>query len=208
MGTVNVFTSAKEAGVKRVIFASSSSVYGDQKEFPLREDMTPSPKSPYALQKLVGEQFAKVFTELYGLPVVCLRFFCVYGSRLLFDSDYSLVLGKFLKLAKEGKPLIIYGDGEQTRGFCYVDDIVNANVLAMEKDLKGGEIINTGGDRAISVNFLADLIGGEKEYKEERQGDVKHTRADISKAKELLDWSPEVSFEDGVNKTREWFQKQ
>lgn len=207
-GTVNVFTAAKEAKVKRVIFASSSSVYGDQEEFPLREDMTPKPKSPYALQKLVGEKFAKLFTELYNIPIISLRFFCVYGPRLLFDSDYSLVLGKFLKFKKQGEPLTIFGDGEQTRGFCYVSDIVKACVLAMSSEkLQGGEVINTGGDRAVSVNYLADLIGGQKVYLEERKGDVKHTKADISKAKELLGWSPEVSFEQGVEKTQEWFSK-
>ncbi len=209
LGTVNVFTLAKEAGVKRVIFASSSSVYGDQKEFPLREDMIPNPKSPYALQKYVGEQFAKIFFELYEFPIVCLRFFCVFGPRLLFDSDYSLVLGKFLKLNKEGNPLTIFGNGEQTRGFCYVEDIAKACVLAMESDkLNGMEIINTGGERAISVNFLADLIGGEKKYLPERSGDVMHTKADIQKAKELLGWSPKISFEEGVKKTQEWFLKQ
>jgi len=143
LGTVNVFKAAIEAKVKRVIFASSSSVYGNQEKLPFKEDMEPNPISPYALQKLVGEQFAKLFTKLYGLPIISLRYFNIYGPRVDFDSDYSLVIGKFLKQKAEGKPLTIFGDGEQTRGFCYVDDVVEANIKAMKSEkLKGGEVIN------------------------------------------------------------------
>src|SRR3989344_4309572 len=186
-GTVNVFYAAKEAGVKRVVFASSSSVYGNQKKLPLRETMEPKPMSPYGLQKLVGEQFARLFLELYGLPVVCLRYFNVYGPRIDFDSDYSLVLGKFLKQHSQTKPLTIYGDGRQTRAFCYIDDVVAVTLRAMvSPKIRGGEVINVGQSTANSVEELARLIGGNVRYLPPRLGDVRHTKADISRAKLLL----------------------
>ncbi len=209
MGTINVFEAAKQSKVMRVISTSSSSVYGNQDKLPLKEDMAPSPISPYGLQKLVGEQFAKIYSELYGLPVVSLRPFNVYGPRIDVNSGYSLALGKFLKQKSEGKPLTIYGDGEQTRGYCYVGDLVNAYVAAMQSNkIKGGEVINAGSDKSYTVNFLADLIGGEKTYGPERLGDIRHTQADVSKAKELLGWTPEMDFVEGVQKTIEWFNEQ
>jgi len=208
LGTIDVFKAAIEANVKRIIFASSSSVYGEQKTLPLKESVTPNPLSPYGLQKLVGERFAKLFTELYKIPIISLRYFNVFGPRVDFDSDYSLVLGKFLRLRKEGKPLTIFGDGEQTRAFCFIDDVVLANIKAMEeRKLKGGEIINIGSEKSYSVNYLAKLIGGKIQYLPPRIGDVRHTKADILLAKKLLSWTPEVSFEEGVKKTQEWFQK-
>ncbi len=208
LGTINVFKAAIDGGVKRVIFASSSAVYGNQEKLPLREDMTPKPISPYGLQKLVGEQFARLFTNLYKVPIISLRFFNVFGTRIDFNSNYSLVIGKFLKQKAENKPLTIYGDGEQTRGFCYVDDVVRANILAMESEkLKGGEIINISSGESYSINYLADLIGGEKQYLPPRKGDVRHTKADITLAKELLNWQPKIPFEEGLKKVQEWFNK-
>lgn len=207
LGTINVFKAAIDNRVKRIVFASSSSVYGNQEKLPLREDMVPEPISPYALQKLVGEQFAKLFTNLYKIPIVSLRYFNVYGPRIDFDSDYSLVIGKFLRLKKEGKPLTIFGDGKQTRGFCYIDDVVKANIKAIESEkFKGGEIINIGSNKSYSVNYLAELIGGKKEYLAPREGDPLHTKADISLANELLDWTSEIDFDKGVQKTKEWFE--
>ena len=206
-GTVNVFRAAKEAKAKRVVFASSSSAYGDQKKLPLRESMEPNPVSPYGLQKLVGEQFARLFSEFYELPVVCLRYFNVYGPRIDFDSDYSLVLGKFLKQHSEEKSLTIYGDGKQTRAFCYIDDVVVATQKAMvSPKIRGGEVINVGQSTANSVEELARLIGGNIRYLSPRPGDVRHTKADISRAKLLLGWKPHVSFKEGVRRTQEWFQ--
>jgi len=207
LGTVNVFKAAIDGEVKRIVFASSSSVYGNQKELPLREDMTPGPISPYALQKFTGENFAKLFTELYKVPIISLRYFNVYGPRIDFNSDYSLVIGKFLKQNSENNPLTIFGDGEQTRAFCYIDDVVEANIKALEsKKLKGGEVINVGSEISQTVNYLAELIGGEVQYLPPRPGDIRHTKADISKARELLDWEPKVSFEEGVKKVKEWFK--
>lgn len=208
LGTINVLRTASKNKVKRVIFASSSSVYGNQKELPLKENMLPSPISPYGLQKLVGEQFAKLFTQIYKTPVISLRYFNVFGPRADFNSEYSLVIGKFLKLRSQEKPLTIFGDGEQARGFCYIDDVVQANIQAMEKEkLKGGEIINIGSEKSYSINYLSQLIGGEVQYLSSRPGDVLYTRADISLARELLSWEPKVSFEQGIKKTKEWFQK-
>ena len=208
LGTVNVFKAAIENSAKRIVFSSSSSVYGDQKKLPLKEDMAPNPLSPYALQKLAGEQFAKLFTQLYKIPTICLRYFNVYGPRIDFNSDYSLVLGKFLKLRAQNKPLTIFGDGKQTRGFCYVNDVVEANIKAMESSkLKGGEVFNIGQEKSYSINYLSKLIGGEIQYLPRRLGDVLHTKADVSLAKELLDWQPKVDFPEGVESTKKWFQE-
>jgi UDP-glucose 4-epimerase len=209
MGTVNVFKACLEAKAERIIFASSSSVYGNQKKLPLKENMPANPVSPYALQKYVCEKFAKLFSDLYKIPIVSLRYFNVYGPRIDFDSEYSLVIGKFLKQKAQGKPLTIYGDGNQTRGFCYVDDVVEANILAMKsKKIKGGEVINIGNEESYSINYLAKLIGGKVKYLPPRLGDVLHTRADITLAKKLLNWSPKIDFNEGIKKTIEWFQAQ
>jgi len=206
IGTINVFKAASDNKVKRVVFASSSSVYGDQERLPLIEKMIPSPLSPYALQKLAGEQWAKLFGELYNLPIISLRFFNVYGPRTDPNSDYSLVIAKFLKLKSENKPLTVFGSGEQTRGFCYVDDVVEACIKAIESDkLKGEEIINIGSEKSYSVNYLAKLFSDKVEYLPPRKGDVFHTKADIGLAKEFLGWEPKVSFEEGVEKTKQWF---
>ena len=208
MGTVNVFKASIEAKAKRIIFASSSSVYGNQKKLPLKESMIPDPLSPYGLQKLTCERFVKMFTDLYGIPIVSLRYFNVFGPRVDFESDYSLVIGKFLRQFTKKEPLTIFGDGEQTRGFCYVDDVNEANIKSMEsKKIKGGEVINVGSNKSHSVNYLAKLIGGQKKYLSPREGDPLHTQADVSLAKELLGWQPKTSFEDGLEEVKKWFQE-
>ena len=209
IGTINVFKAAADNKVKRVIFSSSSSVYGNQDTLPLIETMVPDPISPYAIQKFTGERFAKVFSDLYGLLIISLRYFNCYGPRVDFDSDYSLVIGKFLKQKAEGKTLTIFGDGEQTRGFSYVTDVVKANILASESNkVQAGEVINISSGDSQSINYIADLIGGEKQYLPVRKGDVLHTKADISKAKELLGWEPTISFEQGMEKVKVWFNKE
>lgn len=208
LGTVNVFKSAIDHKCKKVVFASSSSVYGNQDRLPLEESMTPNPLSPYGLQKLSGEQFAKMFNNLYKIPIVCLRYFNVYGPRIDFNSDYSLVLGKFLKLRSENKPLTIYGNGEQTRGFCFIEDVVSANIKAMESEkIKGGEVINIGQEKSYSINYLSKLIGGQVQYLPPRPGDPLHTQADISLARNLLSWEPKVDFKDGVELVKKWYGK-
>jgi len=207
MGTINVFKAAAESKVKRVIFASSSSVYGDQEKLPLIENMIPGPISPYALQKLAGEEWAKLFTNLYDMPVVSLRFFNIYGPRNDPESDYSLVIAKFLKQKSQAKTLTIFGGGEQTRGFCYIDDLLEALLKAMTSEkLKGGEVMNIGSEKSHSVNYLAGLISDKVGYLPPRKGDVLHTKADIDLAKELLSWEPKVSFDQGVEKTKQWFE--
>jgi len=209
LGTVNVFKAAVDAKVKRVIFSSSSAIYGEQKALPFKENMEPNPVSPYALQKLVGEQFAVLFTKLYKVPIISLRYFNVYGPRIDFDSEYGLVIGKFLNQRAQNKALTIFGDGEQTRGFCYIDDIIRANIKTMKSEkLKGGEIINISSEDSYSINYLAELIGGEVQYLSPRLGDPHHTKADITLAKNLLNWKPKISFKEGLKKVQSWFNSQ
>lgn len=206
LGTVNVFKAAIDTKVKRVIFASSSAIYGEQKILPFKENMEPNPVSPYALQKLTGEQFAVLFTKLYKIPIISLRYFNVYGPRIDFDSDYGLVIGKFLNQRAQNKPLTIFGDGEQTRGFCYIDDVTDANIKAVQSEkIKGGEVINISSEESHTINYLAKVIGGEVKYLPPRPGDPLHTKADITLAKNLLDWEPKIGFEEGVKRTQNWF---
>ena len=195
-GTFNILKIAKEYKVKKLIFASSSSVYGDQ-GLPLKETMIPQPISPYALHKQIGEQYLRMFNLVYGLPTLSLRFFNVYGKRADPESEYSLVIAKFKKLKAEGKPLTIYGDGEQTRDFTYVDDVVDACILAMEKPVQN-KIINICNGKQTSINEIADLIGGKKAYCPPRKGDLLHTLGDNTKVKSLLGWQPKISVEEGI----------
>lgn len=197
-GTLQVLISAQKAGVKRFIFSSSGSVYGDQPVLPLVETMDPAPQSPYALHKSIGEQYCRLWSEIFKLPTVCLRYFNVYGAGQDPDGPYALVVGKFMKMKKEGKPLTITSDGKQTRDFTHVRDVVRANLLAaLSANVGNGEVINIGAGREQSVNKLAELMGGPVEYIPARL-EPRHFRADIAKAKELLGWSPEVLFEDGI----------
>jgi len=205
LGTLSVLIAAKDAGVKKVIYSSSSSVYGEQEKLPLHEDMVPNPKSPYALQKLVGEKYCHLFYKLHGLPAVSLRFFNVYGPRISFEGSYILVLGVFLQQKMKGEPLTVEGDGEQSRDFTYVGDIVRAAILAMESDKVGkGEVINIGAGNNHTINELARLIGGEIIYKPAREGDMRHTLADNRKAKELLGWESIIHIEEGIEKVKKW----
>ena len=200
-GTYNVLKSAMDNKVKKVIFASTAALYGEC-DYPAKEDDPICPESPYAFQKAVGEGYMKLFSKVYGLPTLSLRFFNVYGRRSDPDNPYSLVISKFLKLKKEEKPLIIYGNGKQTRDFVYVDDVINACIKAMESPISN-EVINVCSGEAISINDLADLIGGEKQYLPVRKGDVLHTLGDNSKAKELLQWTPKVQIEEGIRRMTE-----
>lgn len=197
-GTQNVLIASKEGGVERVIYSASSSAYGDQKVMPLVETMTPNPKSPYGLHKYVGEVYAKVWSEVYGLETVSLRYFNVYGPRINPEGAYPLAIGKFLQQLKAGKPLTIWGDGTQTRDFTNVRDVVRANLLAMESKKVGkGEVINIGNGKNFSVNELAKLIGGSVVHEAPRV-EPHDTLADNSLARKLLGWVPEVSLEEGI----------
>ena len=195
-GTINVLEFARKWNVRKVIFASSSSVYGDQR-LPYKESLHKKPISPYALHKAVGEEYMRMYDIVYGLPTLSLRFFNVYGPRCNADSPYSLVIGKFLKMKAEGKPLTIFGDGEQSRDFTYVSDVVNGLILAMEKQTHG-RVINLCNGKNVNINKIADLIGGEKQYLPPRQGDVKHTLGDPRLAKRFLKWHGKISIEEGL----------
>jgi nucleoside-diphosphate-sugar epimerase len=204
-GTMNVLLAAKENNVQRVVYAASSSAYGNQAVMPLSEDMPANPVSPYGLQKYVGELYARVFSEVYSLPTVSVRFFNVYGPRLDPQGAYALVIGKFLQQKKERKPLTITGDGEQTRDFTHVTDIVRGTMLAAISDKVGkGEVINLGRGEQVTVNRIAELIGGPSTHIEPRF-EPRHTKADTRKAKELLGWEPRVSIEEGIAELKKIF---
>lgn len=204
-GTQNVLIASKEGGVKRVVYSASSSAYGDQKVLPLVETMTPNPKSPYGLHKYVGEVYCKVWSTVYGLETVSLRYFNVYGPRLNPEGAYALAMGKFLRQRKEGKPMTIWGDGTQTRDFTHVRDVARANLLAMESDKVGlGEVINIGAGKNYSVNQLTTIIGGPVEH-EPPKVEPHDTLANNSLANELLGWKPEVVFEEGVAELKKDF---
>src|SRR5271165_5748 len=213
-GTVNVLIAARDAGVKRVVYAASSSAYGDTPTLPKREDMTPIPLSPYAVAKLAGEMYMRVFYGVYGLPTVCLRYFNIFGPRQDPTSQYSAVLAKFITLMLRGERPTIYGDGEQSRDFNYIDNAVAVNLLAAtapEKDV-AGQTFNIATGRRYNLNetiaLLRPLTGytGDVEYAAERTGDIKHSLADISRAQQKLGYQPLVNFEEGLRRTVEWYR--
>ena len=198
VGTLNILIAAKDAGVKRLIYSSSSSVYGDADILPISEKSEIKPKSPYALQKYNGEMYAKLFNQIYGLETVCLRYFNVFGMGQSSIGAYASVIAKFLSLKRENKILTIFGDGDQTRDFVNVSDVVNANILAAKSDRVGhGESINIGSGKKYSVNEIAKIIGGKIEYLPPRI-EPKESLADITLAKFLLDWEPKVEFGKGL----------
>ncbi len=204
-GVLSVLLASRDGKVGKVVYSASSSAYGDQLTLPLSEEMLPQPKSPYALQKYVGEHYCRIFSTVFGLPTVSLRYFNVYGQRADPNGPYAQAIIKFLDLRKQGKPLTITGDGEQTRDSVHVTDIVRANVLAYETDaIRQGEVINIGSGRNVSVNEIARMIGGDVVYIAPRI-EPHDTRADIRRAKELIGWEPRVSLEEGIAELkREW----
>ena len=198
-GTLNILLSARDSGVRRVVYSASSSAYGDQKSMPLNESMPTGPMSPYGLQKLIGEQYCSVFSICYGLETVSLRYFNVYGEGQVVGGAYSTAVGIFLKQKQEGSKLTVTNDGEQRRDFTYVGDVAEANILAStSKKVGKGEVINIGKGKNYSMNEIADIIGGEKEYIGDRL-EPKETLADNSKAKELLGWEPKVDIKDWLS---------
>ena len=210
--TLNVLIAARDAGVKRVVFAGSSSVFGDTPTLPKHEDMPTNPMSPYGLQKLVGEQYCRMFTRLYGLETVTTRYFNVFGPRQDPGSPYSGVISLFITALLAGKQPTIHGDGGQTRDFTFVANVVDGVIRAAETPGVGGEVFNVATNGRVSLNeLLATLnriLGTNLEplHGPERSGDVRHSQADISKAARLLGYKPIVSFEDGLRKTVEWFR--
>jgi nucleoside-diphosphate-sugar epimerase len=198
VGTLNVLVAARDSGVRRVVYSGSSSVYGDQPTLPLIESMAPNPLNPYALQKLAGEQYTRIFHRLFRLETLTLRYFNVYGPRMATEGAYLTVISVFLRQKRAGDPLTIHGDGSQTRDFTHVNDVVRANVLAMDAVVADGRAINIGRGRNLSVNRIAELIGGPTVYLPPRPGDARHTLADLSQAREILGWEPELATEDAV----------
>jgi len=202
-GTVNVLTAAHKGGVKKVIFSSSGATYGDQEVMPLVETMPTDPKSPYGLHKICSEQYCRLWSNVYGLPTISLRYFNVYGPRLDPEGAYALAVGKFLKQKDEGKPITITGDGKQTRDFIHVNDVVSANLLAAENESTvNGEIFNIGSGEETTINELAQLIGGEIRYIPPRLEPYRSV-ADNSFAKKYLTWEPQISIEKGIKELKE-----
>ena len=210
--TLNVLVAARDAGVRRLVYAGSSSAYGDTAVLPKREDMPANPRSPYALQKLVGEQYCQLFTTLYGLETVTIRYFNVFGPRQDPSSAYSGVISQFAKALTQGQRPTIYGDGHNTRDFTYIDNVVDGVVRASEAREASGEVINvaTGGRISLLQLFEAmkKITGADVEpiFAEPRPGDVRDSQADITKAKRLLGYEPLVSFEEGLARTVEWYR--
>jgi nucleoside-diphosphate-sugar epimerase len=208
--TLNVLVAARQAGVKRLVYAGSSSAYGDTPTLPKREDMQTKPLSPYALQKLVGEQYCQMFTQLYGFPTVTTRYFNVFGPRQDPGSPYSGVISLFATALLGGRRPIIHGDGEQTRDFTYISNVVDGVLRACEAPNAAGEVINVATGLRISLNgllrVLNSLVGANVQavYEEARAGDVRDSQADISKAKALLGYEPAVPLEDGLKRTLDW----
>lgn len=200
-GTLRVLKAAVDAGVRRVVYSSSSSVYGDQPVLPLTEDMPPNPLNPYACQKLMGEIYARNFHRVYGLETVCLRYFNVYGPRQAMEGAYRLVIGIFLDQRQRGEPLTVDGDGEQTRDFTWVGDVVRANLLAADSPRVGvGESVNVGSGQETSINRVAQLIGGPTVHRAPRGFDERFKRASVVRARELLGWEPKVGIEEGIGR--------
>jgi UDP-glucose 4-epimerase len=207
---LNVLVAARDAGVTRLVYAGSSSAYGNTPTLPKREDMPPNPLSPYALQKLVAEQYGQMFTRLYGFETVTTRYFNVFGPRQDPGSPYSGVISLFATALLQGKQPVIYGDGEQTRDFTYVANVVDGVLRACEAPKAAGEVMNVATGGRISLNELLRamnrIVGTNLEavYKDERAGDVKDSQADISKAKALLGYTPLVELEEGLRLTLDW----
>jgi nucleoside-diphosphate-sugar epimerase len=211
-GTLNVLVAAKELKVKRVVFAASSSAYGETATLPKVETMQPEPISPYGVTKYVGELYGQTFGRCYGLENVALRYFNIFGPRQDPSSPYSGVLAKFCTSYLEETPPVVFGDGEQTRDFTYVDNAVQANLLACEAPNASGKVFNVGTGGRTSLNEVLHALGKitgktlEAKYEPPREGDIRDSQADISQAKELLGYDPQVSFEEGLSRTFEWYR--
>ncbi len=213
-GTVTLLEAARESGVKRLVFASSSSVYGNSPEFPRTETQKPAPVSPYAVSKLAGEYYLRCFYELHGLETVALRFFNVFGPRQNPNSQYAAVIPRFIQAVLEGRPPTVYGDGEQSRDFTFIADLVDGIYRACQAAAAAGEVMNVACGRRTSLNQLLDLLRAltnkkiAAHYTDPRPGDVRHSMADIEKAKAILDFEPRFSIAEGLAETYRWYESQ
>jgi UDP-glucose 4-epimerase len=203
-GTLNVLIASKESKVEKVIYSASSSAYGNQKKLPLKENFPACPLSPYGLQKYIGEEYCRIFTEIYGLKTVSLRYFNVYGPGMSDKGSYLAVFAVFLNQVKNKKPMTILGDGEQTRSFTHVRDVVRANILAAKSNKTGSaEVINICSSKFYSVNEITKMIGGKVNYLPKRIGEIKKSFGDNSLAKKILEWKPEEDFKKGIDELKE-----
>jgi nucleoside-diphosphate-sugar epimerase len=213
IGTLNLLIAARDANVRRVVFGASSSAYGNSEVLPKVETMTADPLSPYAVNKFTGELYCKVFTRVYGLETVSLRYFNVFGPRQDPTSQYSAVIPRFIQAILADQRPVIFGDGEQSRDFTYIQNVVDATQLACRARDVAGETMNIASGERITLNELVKTIGrllgkkAEPVYESERPGDVRHSKADIGKARQLLGYQPSVNVEEGLRLTAEWFRK-
>jgi len=211
MGTLNLLESCRQHGVRRLVYAASSSAYGDTQVLPKKEDMAPNPLSPYALQKFVGERYCKLYNDLYGLETVSLRYFNVFGPSQDPWSEYSAVIPKFATRLQSRQPLVVFGDGEQSRDFTYVDNVVEANILAIKAQRTAGAVINVGCGEGLTLNrlirFLEEILQVQAvvDYEPPRRGDVRHSLADISLARDILGYQPKVTVVEGLRRTVDFF---
>jgi len=214
LGTITMLVAAREAGLKRFIYASSSSVYGDTPELPKREDMLPNPLSPYAVSKLAGEHYCMVFSRLFGMSCISLRYFNVFGPRQDPNSQYAAVIPRFFKALLDGGEAVIDGDGEQTRDFTYVLNVAEANLKALESDISGGYVMNIACGESTSINdlfrIMREILGSPMEPRHgmPRPGDVRHSHADISRARRLIGYEPSVGLRDGLRSTAAFYTGQ
>lgn len=203
-GTLHVLEASRRAGVGKFIFTSTCAIFGDE-TLPIGESATPCPKSPYGLHKLMGEGYVNLYCRLYGLKAVTLRYFNVFGPRKTAEGGYPMVIPVFLRQKKNGEPLTIVGDGEQTRDYVHVYDVVKANILAWQSDVVDGRPFHIGSGRETSVNEIAALIGGPTTNIPERVGEIRRIQADITQAKKILGFEPSVTLEEGIdNLKKEW----
>ncbi len=211
-GTLNVLIGARDAKVKRVVYASSSSVYGNSPELPKVETMTPNPLSPYAVAKLAAEHYARIFQQLYGLSTVTLRYFNVFGPRQDPTTQYAGVIAKFISCALAGSPYPVQGDGEQSRDFTYVENVVRANLAAADAPMNGAQVLNIAVGARTTINQIPTLLNeltGQKlatQHGPPRAGDVRHSLANIERATELLDYAPTIDLREGLRRTLEWYR--
>lgn len=213
MGTLNVLEACRAAGVKRVVFAASSAAYGDTAELPKVETMTPRPLSPYASGKLAGEDLLRVYGSLYGMRTVALRYFNVFGPRQVDDSPYTGVIAIFARALLEGRRATIFGDGAQSRDLTYIDNVVAANLAAMERDLEPGTVVNVGAGERVTIleiyRAMAELVGSDLEpvFGPVRAGDVRDSLASIERARALLGYAPRVGWREGIARTVAWYRE-
>lgn len=212
-GTINALEAARRAKVKKLVFASSSSIYGSNPELPKRETMLPAPMSPYAASKLAAETYCRVYHQVFGLSTTCLRYFNVFGPRQDPDSQYAAVIPKFIRAALLGQEVTIFGDGEQSRDFTYISNVVKANILAAESQNGAGQVFNLACGSRTTLNGMVDeleKILGEKvarSYAPSRPGDVPHSQADVSRLRQTFSFEPDTQFQEGFRKTFDYFKR-